>query len=219
MLTKQILPRAASAASRAMSGLAQAVPDDPRYQQRLPDVLEPRWATGGEPMPAREYLIDATKFQVGLVEPDDAVMGRRKDRHFLKQNKLVKTPAGPGSEPVLDEQAAADLGAAMRAAFDRAGLVYVRNTGLTDLAEMEKVGQLVMRGSQKYAGGSNNRGQVQGNVYDVGAPSSAWLQYHHEMTYIESSVDKLGFVCRRAPPGERALAGATYLSEGVQVIV
>ncbi len=122
---------------------------------------------------------------------------------------------------MLHEQAAADLGAAMKEAFDRTGLVYVRDTGLRDATQLRAVAKLVMKREQLYKGGSNNRGQLEGSrdrrVFNVGAPSEAWLHYHHEMTYIKSSVDMLGFLCLRAPPPERAIAGATFLSESVMV--
>jgi len=103
----------------------------------------------------------------------------------------------------------------MNEAFDRTGLVYVRNTGLTDLEEMRRVAKMVMKREQLYKGGSNNRGRKSKGTYNVGAPSSAWLHYHHEMTYIENSVDMLGFLCKKAPPQNRAVAGATFLSESV----
>jgi len=57
--------RAATAnGGRAMSGLAQVVPEDPKFHQRLPDVIEPRWWTGESPIPTASFVIDATKFQV-----------------------------------------------------------------------------------------------------------------------------------------------------------
>jgi hypothetical protein len=74
-----------------------------------------------------------------------------------------------------------------------------------------------MANEQIYKGGSNDRGAVRPGqkVYGVGAPKCAWLQYHHEMTYVNSSPYMLGFVCHKAPPVERAIAGATWLSDSV----
>lgn len=34
------------------------------------------------------------------------------------------------------------------------------------------------------------------NVYDTGAPNSAYLHYHHEMAYVNESVSKISFVCK-----------------------
>ena len=55
---------------------------------------------------------------------------------------------------------AADLGAAMNEKFNATGLVYVRNTGLTDLNELRQVARLVMKKEQPYKGGSNKRWQL-----------------------------------------------------------
>jgi len=115
---------------------------------------------------------------------------------------------------------AADLSGLMNETFNRVGLVLLRNTDLTDMRQLRQLATLVMKQEQLYEGGSNNRDPLDKDtrgVYNVGAPSSAWLHYHHEMTYIESSVDMLGFLCRKAPKGDRALAGATFVSESIGV--
>ena len=76
MFVLRPLARAASASASsgnasgrsAMSGLAQVVPDDARFHQRLPDVIEPKWWTGESPIPTSSFVIDATKFQVNIAK-------------------------------------------------------------------------------------------------------------------------------------------------------
>ncbi len=69
----------------------------------------------------------------------------------------------------------------MQATFDSVGLVHVVGTGLTDVAAMRELATLVVDSQMAYAGGSNPRDRMGPNVYEVGAPLSAWLHYHHEM--------------------------------------
>ncbi len=77
MFVLRPLARAASASGNAsgnasgrvaMSGLAHVVPDDARFHQRLPDVIEPKWWTGESPIPTSSFVIDATKFQVNIAK-------------------------------------------------------------------------------------------------------------------------------------------------------
>lgn len=35
-----------------------------------------------------------------------------------------------------------------------------------------------------YEAGSNWRNRIEKNVYDTGAPLSAWIHHHHEMAYV-----------------------------------
>lgn len=85
--------------------------------------------------------------------------------------------------------------------YEREGVVLLRNTGLEgDLAAMNKLARLVMGGSMIYEvpppplpallpqvsvgqGGANPRSAIGENVFDVGAPETAHLHYHHEMAY------------------------------------
>ena len=105
-----------------------------------------------------------------------------------------------------------ELGRRLNQVFDEVGLVWLRNTGLTDLQSMRHVAKLVVESEMKYQGGANPRGDLEANVYEVGAPLSAWLHYHHEMAYIGHSTRMLGFL------GHKSLAGrgATYVSDNLQ---
>ena len=63
-----------------------------------------------------------------------------------------------------------------------------------------------------YEAGSNWRNRIEKNVYDTGAPLSAWIHHHHEMAYVGYTTQKLGFCCLVEPgTGE----GYTYVSQGI----
>ena len=105
-----------------------------------------------------------------------------------------------------------ELAARMNRAFDETGLVWLRNTGLTRLQDMRHFAKLVVANEMRYEGGANPRDDLEPNVYEVGAPLTAWLHYHHEMAYVSHSTRMLAFL------GHRALAGrgATYVSDNLQ---
>ena len=100
----------------------------------------------------------------------------------------------------------------MNAMFREVGLVWLQNTGLTDLARMREFGKLVVRNEMRYRGGANPRDRLQKSVYEVGAPLTAWLHYHHEMAYISHSTRMLAFLGHKAVSGK----GATYVSDNVR---
>ena len=100
----------------------------------------------------------------------------------------------------------------MREVYDRVGLVHVVNTGLTRLGDMRQLARLVLDAEMAYEGGANPRGDIEPNVYEVGAPLEAWLHYHHEMAYVSKSTRMLGFLCHRQLPGR----GHTYFSDNVK---
>ena len=100
----------------------------------------------------------------------------------------------------------------MNRTFDDVGLVWLRNTGLRDLRTMRLFGKLVVENEMRYQGGANPRDSLQANVYEVGAPLTAWLHYHHEMAYIAHSTRLLAFLGHKAAPGK----GATYVSDNQQ---
>ena len=52
------------------------------------------------------------------------------------------------------------------------------------------------------------------NLDDVGAPITAALHYHHEVTYKQHSVTQLGFLCRHAV--NRGTTGWSFVSDSVQ---
>jgi hypothetical protein len=104
----------------------------------------------------------------------------------------------------------------VRKRFDDVGLVHLKNTGLDDdLPTMQLCAQIPMDGVTYYEGGANSRNQIIGNVFDTGAPSGSWLQYHHEMAYIKKSVKMLGF-CAMQVCHTRG-KGAIFVSDNIAV--
>ncbi len=101
----------------------------------------------------------------------------------------------------------------MHQMFDDVGLVWLRNTGLTDLQTMRQFARLIVDSEMRYQGGANPRDTIEANVYEVGAPLSAWLHYHHEMAYVSHSTRMLAFLGHKALPDGR---GATYVSDNVK---
>jgi hypothetical protein len=100
----------------------------------------------------------------------------------------------------------------MNRVFDDVGLVYLVNTGLTDLQHMRQAAKLVIENEMRYEGGANPRDDLEPNVYEVGAPLPAWLHYHHEMAYVGNSTTMLGFLARSAVQDK----GQTFVSDNLQ---
>lgn len=100
----------------------------------------------------------------------------------------------------------------MNQVFDDVGLVWLQNTGLTNLQSMRCFAKLVVENEMRYEGGANPRDDLEPNVYEVGAPLTAWLHYHHEMAYISHSTRLLSFLGHKAVAGK----GATYVSDNLQ---
>jgi len=120
-----------------------------------------------------------------------------------------------GGDYAMDEADLAPnspLARRMNRTFDEVGLVWLRNTGLADLKTMRQFGKLVVKNEMRYQGGANPRDKIEANVYEVGAPLTAWLHYHHEMAYISHSTRMLGFLGHKAVAGK----GATYVSDNLQ---
>ena len=105
-----------------------------------------------------------------------------------------------------------ELGNRMNSVFDEIGLVYLTNTGLTELADMRRVAKLVLENEMRYEAGANPRNDLVPNVYEVGAPLPAWLHYHHEMAYVGTSTTMLGFLARHAVANK----GQTFVSDNVK---
>ncbi len=105
-----------------------------------------------------------------------------------------------------------ELAQRMNRMFDDVGLVWLQNTGLTRLQDMRRFAKLVVENEMRYEGGANPRDDLEPNVYEVGAPLTAWLHYHHEMAYISHSTRMLAFL------GHKALAGrgATFVSDSLK---
>jgi hypothetical protein len=111
-----------------------------------------------------------------------------------------------------DLQANSELSQRMNDTFRDVGLVYLTNTRLTEMRDMRRFANLVIKKEMIYKGGANPRDSLEPNVYEVGAPLQAWLHYHHEMAYIGRSTTLLGFLCKKSVPGR----GHTYVSDSVQ---
>lgn len=95
--------------------------------------------------------------------------------------------------------------------FDDVGLVHIINTGTNDLSKLRLAALLGMRNEMLYEGGSNPREAIVKDVFEAGAPLTAWLHYHHEMSYIGESTRAIAFLCKHSPGPK----GATYVSDGV----
>lgn len=104
------------------------------------------------------------------------------------------------------------LAVRMNRMFDDVGLVWLRNTGLSSLQLMRRFAKLVVENEMRYEGGANPRDDLEPNIYEVGAPLSAWLHYHHEMAYVSHSTRMLAFLGGKALPGR----GATFVSDNLQ---
>lgn len=105
-----------------------------------------------------------------------------------------------------------ELAERMNDIFNDVGLVYLTNTGLRDLQLMRLAAKLVIDKEMRYEGGANPRNDLEPNVYEVGAPLSAWLHYHHEMAYVGTSTTMLGFLARTAATNK----GQTFVSDNIK---
>ena len=105
-----------------------------------------------------------------------------------------------------------ELARRMLGTFDDVGLVYLTNTGLTDYQSMRRLAKFIVDREMRYEGGANPRDDLEPNVYEVGAPLTAWLHYHHEMAYIGQSTRLLAFLCKKAVPGK----GWTFVSDNLR---
>jgi len=120
------------------------------------------------------------------------------------------------SDYAMDEsdlRSGSELAQRMAETYHRVGLVYLTNTGLTRLSDMRRFAKHEMATEMQYQGGANPRGDIEPNVYEVGAPLEAWLHYHHEMAYVSKSTQRLAFLCHKQLPGR----GHTYFSDNVGV--
>jgi hypothetical protein len=111
-----------------------------------------------------------------------------------------------------DLEPGSPLARRMREVFDEIGLVHLVHTGLSTLAEQRKAATLVVDSEMDYQGGANPRGRIGPNVYEVGAPLSAWLHYHHEMAYVGQSTRMLGFLAHKVLPQR----GDTFVSDNLR---
>lgn len=100
----------------------------------------------------------------------------------------------------------------MKQTYHDQGIVYLCNTNLTQLGDMQNWAKvLVGQADVEYTGGANPRKALEKNVYDVGAPLSAWLHYHHEMAYVGRSVKSISLFCKHTCDN-----GGTFASDNLQ---
>lgn len=138
-------------------------------------------------------------------EDADPVVDR--SRYLIDgQGKLTEADVHPDSA----------FASEMLAKYADTGLCHVTNTGFKDMRLQRDLARVLMGEESEYEGGANPRGRSDdlGNVYDIGAPLTAALHYHHEVTYKRHSVTKLGFLCRHAV--NRGSEGWSYVSDSVQ---
>ena len=143
-------------------------------------MIQPRWWTGKAPLASSQYAIDCSGYDM---------------------TKKI---------PELEKQ--------MIDIYRQHGVIMLTNTGLTDLEASTRWAQVIKDyvsenysgGFGKYTGGANSRWPVAPNVYDTGAPLTAHLHYHHEMTYVSKSVPMIAFACSKHVEGK----GYTYISDG-----
>jgi len=101
----------------------------------------------------------------------------------------------------------------MQDAYREYGLAHVKNTGFTEFKGMNNLIQNIVTDVIEYEAGANPRGMVEPNVYDVGAPLTADLHYHHEMAYVGYTPYNIGFGCLHAcRPGH----GQTFVSDNIK---
>lgn len=129
----------------------------------------------------------------------------------IDPSRYVIDCADPASS-VSDASSDGPLADRMRQIFRDVGLVHLVNTGLTDLGRMREIAKFIVAAEMEYKGGANPRDSLQPNVYEIGAPLTAWLHYHHEMAYVGKSTKMLGFLCRKAVPGK----GQTFVSDNIR---
>ena len=91
---------------------------------------------------------------------------------------------------------------ACREAFERNGVVLVRNVGdlsRSELLDLLRTSFPFQEWGGDYIGGANARnGAREANVYDVGVPPEASVLFHHEMQYMQNSVQALAFYCEES---------------------
>lgn len=107
-----------------------------------------------------------------------------------------------------------ELRESMEEIFEREQIVYLTNTGVSKMSNLQKYIDFIMKSSE-YIGGANSRNKqdLEPFFYETGAPLSANLHYHHEMAYTGKSISKICFAAFDSP--QDGLRGATFLSDSL----
>lgn len=178
-----------------------------RVASRLPLLQEQATAAVGIQLAPSILLPGQDKVICRWWRGEDAAPVVDPDRYLIDgKGKLTEADVHPTSALASD----------MLSKFADTGLCHVTNTGLKDIRLQRDLARILMGNESEYEGGANPRGRTEelASVYDVGAPISAALAYHHELTYKQHSITKLGFLCRYAV--NRGSEGWSYVSDSVQ---
>jgi hypothetical protein len=113
-----------------------------------------------------------------------------------------------------------ELARRMRETYERVGLVHLTNTGLVELADQRAAAKVIIDAEMRYDGGANPRDNIAPNVYEIGAPLTAWLHYHHEMAYVGRSTRVISFLAQdvlpQPGPNDGGVSrGATFVSDSI----
>lgn len=168
-------------------------------------------------------MLHSTEVDSAPRNSDKASPEHDRDWEIIRPTWWTGQPAVDASQYAIDcagaagsaiDQLASDseLATTARATYHDTGLVHLTNTGLTDYADMRQLAMSVLRTEMDYEGGANPRGRIEPNVFEVGAPLTAWLHYHHEMAYVDESPTALAFLAGAAVPGR----GATFVSDNLR---
>ena len=158
--------------------------------------IQPRFWTGTNAVPIEEFTIDCRDYEL----PNSWFV-----RGF-QASKSYHTQLDPDSPPE-------ELSERMLQIYKEKGVVRLINTGLTDIADMQRYAKIALQKQMIYEAGANRRDAIIQNVFDVGAPGEAWLHYHHEMAYVSHSTKNISFCCAAAAKDK----GDTFLSESLIV--
>lgn len=164
----------------------------PRPDEEDASPIISNWWTGTSPLPEDKYKIECGLLNFG--------------RMLMRGENGEMTADGNSAET-------ARLKEMMEETFNASGACYLTNTGLTNIDDMKAVVSILKPETIIYEGGANKRGQISKNVYDVGAPLVADLQYHHEMAYMKESTEFVSFMCMQGTADP--MRGATYIAENI----
>jgi len=164
--------------------------------------MVPKFWTGMPALPEEDYKIDCKDVNF--------------DRMLIPDITQL-TMSEPSNRMTVDTNCAEaeNLKERMEDLWDRTGIVYLTNTGLTEPSSQKAIVSLLKPSCIVYEGGANKREHMIDNVYDTGAPMEASLHYHHEMAYIQESAQYVSFLCLQAPRHLENLRGVTFISENI----
>lgn len=183
--TTPILPASLSNVAQYQNAFYQ-----PKPQEEDARPLIPKFWTGKSAVPFKDFQVDCSKFNL---------------------KKILSHVNEDGKPAVLENCKETEaLREVMEDRWKTLGTMHLIHTGLTDFDGMRALTEVLHPKQMTYDGGANNRGHIEQNVYDTGAPKEADLQYHHEMAYVKYSTKHLAFCCLEGT--FNPYKGATFLS-------